>query len=176
MFFSRLNGPISTKFGTKHSWVKVFKFAQMKDCVIFRREIITKRRKKKTFMNLKKETFYLRTIGSNLCTMHPWVKGIKICSMKGSALFQWVIIAKYIDWFLQSSTTEPLGQYQTRAKIIFGWREFKFVQMKDPSYFWGKIMTKQWKYIDDFRKSTSPEPLGQFQSHMAQIILGLREY
>ena len=45
--------------------------------------------------------------------------------------------------------------------------------MKDPSYFWGKIMTKQWKYIDD---STSPEPLGQFQSHMAQIILGLREY
>ena len=64
MFFSRLNGPISTKFGTKHSWVKVFKFAQMKDSAIFRREIITKRRKKKHLSIKKKKP-------STSDTIHP---------------------------------------------------------------------------------------------------------
>ena len=41
MFFSRTTGPISTKFGTKHPWVKGFKFVQMKGPALCQGEIIT---------------------------------------------------------------------------------------------------------------------------------------
>ena len=43
---------------------------------------------------------------------------------------------------------------------------------KGPDHFQGEIMTKMQKYIDKFQKSSSPEPLGQFQPNLAQIILG----
>ena len=62
------------------------------------------------------------------------------------------------------------------AQIIFGWREFKFVQMKGPSFYQGEIITKLRKYINKFEKSSSQEPRGQFQPNLAQSILGVYEF
>ena len=42
-----------------------------------------------------------------------------------------------------TSSPEPLGQFQPNlAQIIFGWRGFKFVQMKGHALFQGEIITK----------------------------------
>ena len=42
-----------------------------------------------------------------------------------------------------SSSQEPLGQFQPNlAQSNFGWREFKFVQMKGHTLFQGKIIAK----------------------------------
>ena len=100
--------------------------------------------------------------------------------MKGPALFQGEIIMKwwkYIDKILKSSSPEPLGQFQPNlAQCIFGWKGFKFVQMKGPTLFQGDIITKWWKYIEEIKKYSSPEPLGQFQPILAQSILGWGEF
>ena len=60
-------------------------------------------------------------------------------------LFQEKIIMKkqkYLDKFLKSSSSEPLGQFQPNlAQIICGWKELKFVQMKGPVLFQGEIIT-----------------------------------
>ena len=45
--------------------------------------------------------------------------------------------------FTFSSSPEPLGQFQPNlANCILGWRGYKFVQMKDPAFFQGEIITK----------------------------------
>ena len=76
-----------------------------------------------------------------------------------------------------SSSPEPLGQFQPNlAQSISGWREFKFVQMKGPSFFQGDIITKWRKNIDEIKKSSSPGPLSQFQANLAQSILGWRGF
>ena len=76
-----------------------------------------------------------------------------------------------------SSSTEPLGQFQPNlAQNILWWRGFKFVQMKGPALFKGEIIREQRKYIDKIKKSSSPEPLGQFQPNLAQSILGWRGF
>ena len=76
-----------------------------------------------------------------------------------------------------SSSPEPLGQFQPNlAQGILEWRGFKFDQMKGPALFQGKIIMKWWKYIDENKKSSSPEPLGQFQPNLAQSILGWRGF
>ena len=113
--------------------------------------------------------------------MHPWVKGIQICSNEGPLPFPRgdnYEIAK-IHWqnFKKSSSPEPLGQFQPNlAQSILGWREFKFVQMKGPALLQGEIITKYRKYIDKIKKSSSPEPLGQFQPNLAQSNLGWRGF
>jgi hypothetical protein len=58
------------------------------------------------------------------------------------------------------------------AQIILGARGFKFVQMKGNALLQGEIIAKKQKYTKIFQKSSSPEPLGQFQSNLVQIILG----
>ena len=50
----------------------------------------------------------------------------------------------------------------------------QFVQMKGPALFQGEIISKLQKYIDEFEKSSSLEPLDQFQPNIAQCILGQR--
>jgi hypothetical protein len=43
----------------------------------------------------------------------------------------------------KSSSPEPAGQIQSNlVQIIFGWREFKFVQIKVQVLFRGEIITK----------------------------------
>ena len=60
--------------------------------------------------------------------------------------------------------------------FVFGCRGFKFVQMKGHTFFQGEIITKFWKYIDKFKKSSSPEPVGQFQPNLIQIIFWCRGF
>ena len=100
--------------------------------------------------------------------------------MKGSALFQGEIITKlrkYIDKIKKSSSQEPLGQFQPNlAQSILGCRGLKFIQMKGPALFQEEIIMKLWKYINEFKKSSFPEPLGQFQPILPQNILGCRGF
>ena len=71
----------------------------------------------------------------------------------------------------KSSSPEPLGHFQPNlAQIIFGWREFKFFQMKGP-FFFPRGDNCEIKNIDKFKKSSSQEQLGQFQLNLEQIIL-----
>ena len=48
--------------------------------------------------------------------------------------------------------------------------------MKGPAFFQGEIITKLQKYIEEFKNSSSAEPLGQFEPNLAQIILGRRAF
>ena len=101
--------------------------------------------------------------------------------MKGSALFQGKIIAKMHWWILKiffSRTAGPistkLGTNLLRVKGIqvcsneglfsrttglistFGWREFKFVQMKGSALFQGKIIAKMhWRILKIFFSRTA---------------------
>ena len=78
---------------------------------------------------------------------------------------------------IKRSSPEPLGEFQPKlAQSILGLRGFKFVQMKGPAFFQGKIITKWRKYIDEIQKSSSPEPLSQFQPYLAQNILVWRGF
>ena len=88
--------------------------------------------------------------------------------MKDPVLFQLEIITnsrKYIEEIKKSSSPEPMSEFQLNfAHSIFGLRGFKFLQMKGPTLFQGKIITKYPKYIDEIKKSSSPEPLSQFHN------------
>jgi hypothetical protein len=44
--------------------------------------------------------------------------------------------------------------------------------MKRIAFLQGEIIAKEQKYTEIFQKSSSPEPAGQFQSNLEQIILG----
>jgi hypothetical protein len=58
------------------------------------------------------------------------------------------------------------------AQIILGGREFKIIQTKGIALLQGEIIAKEYIYTEHFKKSSSPEPAGQIQSNMVQIILG----
>ena len=67
-----------------------------------------------------------------------------------------------------SSTPDSLGKFQPNlAQSILGCRGFNFIQIKVHALSQGEIITKLPKYIDKFKKSSSPEPLGQFQLNLA---------
>ena len=101
---------------------------------------------------------------------------IQVCSNEGFRPFpkgdhneilkiHWQILKIFF-----SRTTEPIS---TKLGINHLWvKSLKFVQMKGPALFQGEIISKLQKYIDKFKKSSSPEPLGQFQLNLAQIIFG----
>ena len=74
-----------------------------------------------------------------------------------------------IHWqILKSSSSGTLGQFHTNLSQIILWRWFKFVKMKDPAFFQGEIISELRKYIFyEFKKSSSPEPLGQLQPKLA---------
>ena len=49
---------------------------------------------------------------------------------------------------------KSLGQFQPNLiQSILGWRRLKFVQMKGLALFQGKIIMKEWKYIDQIKKN-----------------------
>ena len=105
-------------------------------------------------------------------------EGIQVCSNEGFSPFPRGDnneIAK-IHWQIYkiffSRTTGPISTNLPQS--IIGCRGFKSIQMKGFTLFQGEIFTKLQKYIDEF-KSSSPEPLGQFQPNLAQIILEWRK-
>ena len=82
-FFSKTTGPILTKLGTQHPWVKGTKFYSNEGpCPISRGD--NYEIAKNTLKKLK--IFFSLTTGpisTNLGTMCPLVKGIQICSNEG---------------------------------------------------------------------------------------------
>ena len=75
----------------------------------------------------------------------------------------------YLLFTFSSSSPESI-----LAQSIFGWRGFKFVQMKGHTLFQGKIITKYRKYFNLMLISSAPKPLCHSQSNLAQSILGWR--
>ena len=57
------------------------------------------------------------------------------------------------------------GQISTKLSINHPW-------LKGSTLFQMEIITKLQKYIDEFKKSSLPEPLGQFQPNLAKAFLG----
>ena len=87
IFFSRTITPFSTKLGTKHPWVKRIQVYSNDGPHPFPKGdsyVIVKTHWQKLMI------FFSRTsmqISKNLCTKHFWVKGIRVCSMKGQSPF-----------------------------------------------------------------------------------------
>ena len=78
IFFSRTNGPISTKLGTKHPWVKNTHVCSNESLCPFPKGNNNKIARLH-WQNKKK--FFSRTTGqitTKLGTKHPWVKGIQV--------------------------------------------------------------------------------------------------
>ena len=77
----------STKLGTKHPWVKGIQVCLNEGLRPFPRGDNNK--KAKIHLNLKNLLFFRTTwsISTKLCTMHPWVKGIQVCSNEGPSPF-----------------------------------------------------------------------------------------
>ena len=83
------------------------------------------------------------------------------------------IVEKNIDEIKKiffSRTTEPIStKLGTKHQWVGG---YKIVQINGSALFQGEIIRKNRKYIDEIKKSSSPEPLGQFQPNLAQSIFG----
>ena len=63
-----------------------------------------------------------------------------------------------------SSSPEPLGQFQPNlAQSIFGWREFKFIQMKGPTLF---PRGDNYKIAKIFWRNLKVLPLGEWNSSL----------
>ena len=139
--FSWTTGPILTKLGTKHPWVKGIQFCSNEGPRPFPRG--DNYQIAKIHWQILK-IYSSRTAGpisTKLGIIHPWVKGIQVCSNEGLRPFLRKL-RKCIDDFKKSSP-EPLGQFQPNlAKIILGSRVCKIIQMKGQSSFQGEMITK----------------------------------
>ena len=69
-----------------------------------------------------------------------------------------------------SSSPEPLYQ-PNLEKSLFGWWEFKSIQMKDQAHSKGRWLRNSENTLTKYQKS-SPETLGLFPPNLAQSILG----
>ena len=72
------------------------------------------------------------------------IKEIQVCSNEEPRPFPWKIIVKKRKCIVkieQCSSPEPQGQFQPNlARIILGWKGFKFVQIKGYNLFQGDII------------------------------------
>ena len=124
IFFSRTTGPISTKLGTKHSWVMRIQFVQMMGPTFLQGDIIMKQRK---YIDKIRKIFFSRTTGptaTKLGTMPPLMKGIQVCSNEGSALVQGEIITKQrkcIDVFFKLFFSRITGPISTKLGTMPPW-------------------------------------------------------
>ena len=116
--------------------------------------------------------FFSRTTGpisTKLGINYPWVKRIEINSNQGLCPFprgnnyKIEIIHWQIWKIFFSRTTRPIQS--NLAQIILGWLGFKLVQMKGSALFQEEIITKLQKYIDNLRRSSSPEPTKLSTNH-----------
>jgi hypothetical protein len=75
----------------------------------------------------------------------------------------------HFDFF--SRTTGPILT-KLAHKSFFGGKRFQFAQMKWIPLHQGEILAKELKNTENVLKSSSPEPAGQFQLNLVNIILG----
>jgi hypothetical protein len=140
----RTSRPNSIKLGTNYPWMKGVRVCSNKGtCPLQRGD---------NHKNVKMGWGHLkisRTTGPILTRLganHPWDEWVQVCSNKGDfpsprggnserVKIHWKI--------LKSFSPEPTGQNQLNfEQIIFGWREFKFVQIDGQVLFKGEIITK----------------------------------
>ena len=98
-----------------------------------------------------------------------WIKFaiIIICCAMIAMFYFMVFILAHLSWtFLiacrpsvrklltfSSSSPKPMGQFQPNlVQSILGWREFKFVRMKDHALLQGEIIKKKRKFIGEIKK------------------------
>ena len=133
--FLGITVPIWAKLGTKHPWVMGIKVCSNEGPCPFLRG------KNNEIAKIQWRTlklFFLRTTGlisTKLDTNHSMVMGIHVYSNEGPYLFPRRDnneIAK-IHWQTLKSCSQP-----NFAQSILGWREFKYIQMKDPPFSKGK--------------------------------------
>ena len=120
-FFSRTSGPIWTKLGTKHLWVKGIQICSNEGPCPFPRgdnsEIVK--------LNWKYfKIFFSRITGpiwTKLSTKHPWVERIQVCSNAGPS-------------------PSPRGENSENVKL--NWKYFKIVFSRTTGPIWTKLCTK----------------------------------
>jgi hypothetical protein len=87
IFFSRTTGPILTRLGTSHSWVKGIQVCSNKGPDPLKREDTCNHNIEMEWGHLI--IFFSRTFGPILTRLginHPWGKGIQVCSNEGDCL------------------------------------------------------------------------------------------
>lgn len=74
---------------------------------------------------------------------HSWMKGNQVFLNKSPCTFSMIDDSEIVNYFpnLQKSFSNPQGQFQSNlAQSFIKGREFKFVQVKNPNLFQGKII------------------------------------
>ena len=146
-FFSRTTGPILTKLGTNHPWVKGIRVCPNEGP----RPFWTGDNNKKVKMYWQDLTiFSSRTTGpipTKHITKHHLVNRSQVYSNEWPHPFprgeNFKIVKLLFKNLWKPSSLESLGQFQPNlAQSILWWKGFKFVQMNGPVLFQGEIITK----------------------------------
>jgi hypothetical protein len=178
-FFSRATGLILTRLGTDHLWGEGFQVCSNEgDCPSPRGN-----NSESVKIHWKFLKIFSRTSGPNsikLGTNYPWVKGIKVCSNKGPNLLQRGDNHKNvkIGWgHLKIFFSRTTGPILIRLGTNHPWGQGIQVCSNEedspsPRGDNNKKVKIHWIFK---KKSSSPEPAGQIQSNLIQIILGWRE-
>ena len=121
-----------------------------------------------------------RPISTKLITKHAWLK-FKFVQMKGYTFFQGEIITKLqkdIDEF-KNSSVRTHGQFSIKLGTNYPWVKCILIYSNEgaPPVSKGtwlryEIVKIHWKK----KKSSSQEPVGQFQPNLAESILGWTVY
>ena len=127
------------KFGTKHPWVKGIQLYSNEGPLPFSRGD-NKEIAKIHWWTLK--ILFSRITGpisTKLGTRHLWVKKTQDCSIEGPRSFSRGDnneLAKILLWNTKSSSPEPLVEFQPNlVQDILGWRGLKIFQMKGHALF-----------------------------------------
>ena len=103
-------------------------------------------------------------ISAKLGTKHPWVKGIQVCSNERLFFFRMGVNCKNILKNFKNVFSRTTGPISPKLGTKYLLEKGIWVCSNEgPILFQGKIITKLRKYINKLKKSSSPEPQGQFQ-------------
>ena len=118
--------PISTRPGTKHSWLSGIQICSKEGPRPLPRRV-SNEIAKIDWRNLKDT----RPISTKLRAEHYWVKRIQVCWNEGSYPFPKEDKMKIVK-YKKSSSPEPLCQFQPNLTwSILGWKGLKFIIIKD---------------------------------------------
>ena len=158
-------------------WWKKFKFVQMKGHGFLKGEIQIEKKTLTKFQNI----FSQKALGQLQLNLSKRILGWRgFSANEVSRPFPRKYnykIAKIINEISKHSFSEPHCQLQTNfAQNIHGWREFSFLFNKGPRSIPRGDNYEILKNIDKIKWCSSPEYMGLFQPHVAQSILGRREF
>ena len=114
------------------------------------------------------------SISTNLGTKHPWLKGIKVGSVKKGIPFlkSWKEQNNEItlteNFSSPESYTVNFNQTWSWLKAFLGEKELKTVQIKQHSFFQGEVIKELGKGIDDL-KNLLQNPSAYFNSKGGEL-------